>query len=91
VTKVKSASLVGDARSRPLVRAMVEVAGVRFGMPVSVNDRSEMRYPVLIGMDILRSGRFLIDPTKMIPARYGAGRVKAKKARERQKSELESE
>lgn len=69
VAKVKSA-LVGEVRTRPLVRGVVEVGGVEFTLPVTVNDRSDMRYPVLIGMDILKSGRFLIDPTKKTPPRY---------------------
>ncbi len=63
VAKVKSA-LASQIRTRPLVRGVVEIGGIRFTLPVTVNDRSVMRYPVLIGMDILRSGRFLIDPTK---------------------------
>jgi len=74
VAKVKSA-LASQVRTRPLVRGEVEVGGVRFALPVTVNDRSDMRYPVLIGMDILRSGRFLIDPTKKPPPRYRMNRA----------------
>lgn len=69
VAKVKSA-LVDEVRSRPLVRAIVEIDGEKFALPVSVDDRSDMRYPVLIGMDILRLGHFLIDPSKKIPMKY---------------------
>jgi hypothetical protein len=68
VAKVKSA--LDEVRSRPLVRAVVEIEGEKFALPVSVDDRSDMRYPVLIGMDILRLGHFLIDPTKKAPAKY---------------------
>jgi len=71
VAKVKSA-LATQVRTRPLVRGVVEVGGVKFALPVTVNDRSVMRYPVLIGMDILKSGRFLIDPTKKISVKYRA-------------------
>jgi len=71
VAKVKSA-LATQVRTRPLVRGVVEVGGVKFALHVTVNDRSVMRYPVLIGMDILRSGRFLIDPTKKISLKYRA-------------------
>lgn len=70
VAKVKSAFL-DRVRTRPIVRGIVEVAGVRFTLPVSVSDRSDMRYPVLIGMDILKSGRFVIDPTKRAPKYRG--------------------
>lgn len=69
VAKVKSA-LLDEVRSRPLVRAIVEIAGEQFALPVSVNDRSDMRHPVLVGMDILSIGRFLIDPAKKTPGRY---------------------
>jgi hypothetical protein len=64
------------------VRAIVEVSGEQFALPVSVNDRSDMRYPVLIGMDILRSGRFLIDPAKKVRLEIEAsakGKRKAKR------------
>jgi len=74
VAKVKSAFL-DEVRTRPLVRGVVEIAGVSFPLAVTVNDRSDMRYPVLIGMDILKSGRFLIDPTKKAP-KYGVKRAK---------------
>lgn len=69
VAKIKSAFL-DHVRSRPVVRGVVEIAGQSFAIPVTVNDRSDMRYPVLIGMDILKSGRFLIDPTKRLPGKY---------------------
>ncbi|MGA2785054.1 MAG: RimK/LysX family protein [Candidatus Bathyarchaeia archaeon] len=69
VAKVKSA-LLDKVRTRPVVRCVIEVGGLRFALPVTVNDRSDMRYRVLIGMDILKSGRFLIDPTKKKPVRH---------------------
>ncbi len=75
VAKVKSAFL-DEVRTRPLVRGTVEIAGEKFALPVTVNDRSDMRYPVLIGMDILKSGRFLIDPTKKLPKYRGAAKPK---------------
>lgn len=78
VAKVKSA-LVDEVRSRPLVRAIVEIDGEKFALPVSVDDRSDMRYPVLIGMDILRLGHFLIDPSKKIPMKYRSTMQRASK------------
>ena len=78
VAKVKSA-LLDEARSRPLVRSIVEIAGEKFALPVSVNDRSDMRYPVLVGMDILSTGRFLIDPTKKVPKYPGSRKTKKEK------------
>jgi hypothetical protein len=73
VAKIKSA-FFDEVRTRPLVRGIVEIAGERYALPVTVNDRSDMRYPVLIGMDILKSGRFLIDPTKRAPKYRGVAR-----------------
>jgi hypothetical protein len=77
VAKVKSA-LLDEVRSRPLVRSIVEIAGEKFALPVSVNDRSDMRYPVLVGMDILSAGRFLIDPSKKVPKYPSSGKAKKK-------------
>lgn len=74
VAKVKSAFL-DEVRTRPLVCGVVEIAGEIFNLPVTVNDRSDMRYPVLIGMDILKSGRFLIDPTKKAPPSYRGAKI----------------
>jgi hypothetical protein len=65
VAKVRS-SLTDEPKKRPVVKGTVEVDGIMFRVPVSIGDRSEMRYPVLIGMDILRSGKFLIDPSKKL-------------------------
>lgn len=76
VVKVKSAFL-DHVRSRPVVHGVVEIAGQSFAISVTVNDRSDMRYPVLIGMDILKSGRFLIDPTRKLPTKYkGSSKTK---------------
>jgi hypothetical protein len=77
VAKFKSAFL-DEVRTRPLVRGIVEIAGVRFTLPVSLEDRSDMRYPVLLGMDILKSGRFLIDPIKKLPKYSGVDKPKKK-------------
>jgi len=57
------ASAAGKRVERPLVNAAVTLAGIRFNLRVGVADRSQMRYAVIIGRDILRSGYFLIDPS----------------------------
>ena len=58
------ASAAGKRVERPLVNADVTLAGKTFRLRVGVADRSQMRYLVIIGRDILRSGDFLIDPSK---------------------------
>ena len=58
------ASAAGRRVERPLVNADVTLAGKTFRLRVGVADRSQMRYSVIVGRDILRSGDFLIDPSK---------------------------
>jgi len=58
------ASAAGKRVERALVNAEVTLAGKTFKLKVGVADRSQMRYSVIIGRDILRSGDFLIDPTR---------------------------
>jgi len=58
------ASAAGKRVERPLVNAAVTLAGIKFNLRVGVADRSQMRYSVIIGRDILRSGDFLIDPSR---------------------------
>lgn len=58
------ASAAGKKVERPLVNATVTLSGKKFNLRVGVADRSQMRYAVIIGRDILRSGDFLIDPSR---------------------------
>jgi hypothetical protein len=53
-----------NRRERPLVSAAITLKGKTFRLKVGVEDRSQMRYRVIIGRDILRSGYFLIDPSR---------------------------
>jgi hypothetical protein len=48
--------------SRPIMRAEIIIHQQRFMLRVSVDDRSKMKYPVLIGRDLLQESKFLIDP-----------------------------
>lgn len=56
---VKSASGV---KKRPLVMVKVEIKGKVIEEEFSLADRSHMTYPALIGQNVLKEGRFLIDP-----------------------------
>ncbi len=58
--KVQAASSA-QAEVRPLVEARIQLVGKEFRLPVSIADRADMNYPVIIGMDILSEGNFLID------------------------------
>ena len=64
-SKVKVKALGGtQLMERPLVKAAVTLKGRTFTLTVGVADRSQMRYRMIIGRDILRSGYFLIDPSR---------------------------
>jgi hypothetical protein len=58
------ASAGGQRLERPLAEAVITIKGKTFRLKVGVADRSHMRYRVIIGRDILRSGMFLIDPSR---------------------------
>ncbi len=60
MVKVRTASSA-RAELRPLVEARIQLVGKEFRLPVSIADRADMKYPVIIGMDILSEGNFLID------------------------------
>ncbi len=62
---VKSAS---GKSLRPVVQADIIMADKDFRTDFTIADRAEMKYPVLIGQNILNKG-FLIDPTKESPVR----------------------
>src|SRR3989344_2815443 len=49
-------------KMRPIVVAEIEIAGKKMKEEFSVADRSHMKYPVLIGQNILKD--FIIDPSK---------------------------
>ena len=58
------ASAGGQRLERPVVDAEITIAEHTYKLRVGVADRSQMRYRVIIGRDILRSGDFLIDPMR---------------------------
>ena len=58
------AAISEHAEMRPLVDAEITISGEKFNVPVAITDRGDMRYHVIIGLDILRSGPFLIDPAR---------------------------
>ncbi len=58
---VKSASGIGK---RPIVQAKIKIGDTVIEDEFSLADRSHMTYPILIGQNILKEGKFLIDPLK---------------------------
>jgi len=59
--RIRAAS-AAEPETRPVVRAELVLAGVRFRVAVAVADRKDMRYRMIVGVDVLRRSPFLIDP-----------------------------
>lgn len=49
---------------RSVISVTVEIAGHTVTEQFTIADRAHMRYPILIGKNILRKGKFLIDPNR---------------------------
>lgn len=64
---VKSSN--GMREERYFVKATICINNKPYDIDLSLANRSEMRWPVLIGRSFLKKNRFLVDATKI--ARYG--------------------
>lgn len=63
--RVRTRSAAADEpEERDVVEAKIVIAGREFDVAVAVTDRKDMRYHMIVGMDILRDSGFLIDPSK---------------------------
>lgn len=58
------ASAADELQKRDVVRARVVIGDRTFDVPVAVTDRKDMRYHMIVGMDILRDSGFLVDPSR---------------------------
>jgi hypothetical protein len=56
---VKSASGI---KRRPIINAKVTIKGTQMEAEFTIADRGHMTYQMLIGQNILKEGKFLIDP-----------------------------
>lgn len=56
-------SALGRVR-RPTKLIQIELQGKKFEEKFTVSDRSDLKYKILIGQDILKKEGFLIDPLK---------------------------
>ena len=54
----------GEVQKRYVIRAVVQLYGEDFEADFSLSDRSDMKYPVLLGRSLLRQGRFVVDVAK---------------------------
>jgi hypothetical protein len=60
--KVK-APITKEIEQRPVVKVRVEIDGREYEAEANLNDRSHMRYPVIIGRNIIQNN-FIIDIAK---------------------------
>ena len=51
-------------QTRPLIRATIILKKMTITGLFTIAQRSHMTYPVLIGQNILKKGKFLVDPLK---------------------------
>ena len=51
----------GEVQERYVIRAVVRLYGEDLETEFSLADRSEMKYPVLLGRSLLRQGGFVVD------------------------------
>ena len=54
----------GEVQERYVIRAVVRLYGEDLEAEFSLADRSDMKYPVLLGRSLLRQGRFVVDVAK---------------------------
>jgi hypothetical protein len=58
------ASAADSPETRDVVSARIIIADKEFDLQVAVTDRKDMRYHMIVGMDILRDSGFLVDPSR---------------------------
>lgn len=63
VNHVKSSN--GKAESRYFIDTNITIQGKVYPIVLSLADRSEMKWPVLIGRKFLRSNNFIVDVSRM--------------------------
>ncbi len=60
--KVKAPAMK-TVKRRPVVEVDIEIGGKKFRTHANLNDRSHMRYPMIIGRNVLRD-HFVVDVSK---------------------------
>ena len=82
--QVKSSS--GHAQKRPVILTTIEVLGDRWQIEVTLANRKEMGFRMLLGREAIR-GRFLVDAANS----YFDGKPKTKKSKKTTKPEPKDE
>lgn len=63
ITKTRTIKTSTGREIRAIIKAKIKIGNKIFRVFFSITDRAHMKYPVLIGKNILKKG-FLIDPLK---------------------------
>ncbi|GAB3743774.1 ATP-dependent zinc protease [Hymenobacter agri] len=71
----------GEVQERYVIRAVVQLYGEHFETEFSLSDRSDMKYPVLLGRSLLRAGRFVVDVARRNLSYKNQARSAARRAR----------
>lgn len=64
IIKSKMIKSAHGSRMRPVVVATVEIDGKTLKGKFTLADRRHLRYRALIGVNILKKGGFIVDPSK---------------------------
>ncbi len=56
-------SSFGESEERYIIKTMIQIAGKKINCSISLTDRTNMRYPVLIGRRTIK-GKFIVDVGK---------------------------
>ncbi|HEY1038530.1 MAG TPA: RimK/LysX family protein [Bacteroidia bacterium] len=56
-------SSFGESEERYVIKTQVQIAGKKINCSISLTDRTNMRYPVLIGRRMIK-GKFIVDVSK---------------------------
>ena len=59
--KIKSS--FGTSENRYIIKTKILLFGKKYSIQLSLSERGEMRFPILIGRKFL-SGKFIVDPSK---------------------------
>jgi len=60
----------GDATVRYFITTTITLQGKEFTIQLSLADRTEMKWPILIGKRFLQDNNFLVDVSRPAPVRY---------------------
>ncbi len=63
VIKSKMVKSAHGNKLRPIIEAQIRLAGKKIKSEFTLADRTHMKYPVLIGVNVLKHG-FLVEPSR---------------------------